>query len=65
MTSYQTKDKIEEKSLNFFLSIPRKPKKKVMLEGVKSRTFSDGNRKLFLTPASSLLFEMNRLSSGR
>ena len=51
--------------MNFFISIPKKNKKKVLLQGVKSITFNDGSRKLNITPASSLLFELNKLSTGR
>ena len=39
MLSNSNKESIENKNLSFFLSVPKKPKKKVMLKGVKSITF--------------------------
>lgn len=67
MTSHQhrSNDSSEGKNLNFFLSIPTKEKKKVLLKGVKAISFHDGERDLKITPASTLMFELSRMMTGR
>lgn len=39
MMTHQAKESSDSQNLGFFLNLPKKPKKKVMLEGVKSITF--------------------------
>jgi hypothetical protein len=48
--------------MSFFLREIEKPKIKEDLRGVKTYSYSHGNRHLKLTPASILLFEMNKLN---
>ena len=50
--------------MSFFLNRPKKQKKKMMLEGVKSIVIQDGERELKITPATSLLFELNKMMNG-
>lgn len=65
MISNQAKESSENKNLSFFLNIPKKPKKKVILEGVKSVTLTQGDKTVRVTPASSLLFSLNKMANGR
>ena len=51
--------------MSFFLREVEKPKKKHELKGIKTHSYHDGVRKLRLTSASILLFEMNRLNKEK
>jgi hypothetical protein len=51
--------------MSYFLRDVSKPKRKENLKGVKFYSYSDGNRKLKLTPASILLFELHKLSNEK
>ena len=52
-------------NMSYFLRDLTKPKRKERLEGVRTHSYSDGDRKLKLTNASILLFEMNKLNKER
>lgn len=52
-------------NMSFFLRDYKKPKKQQKLNGVKTFSYSDGNKKLRLTNASILLFEMNKLNKEK
>jgi hypothetical protein len=41
--SNQSKESTEKNNINFYKNIPKKMKKKVLLKGVRSINFSDGN----------------------
>ena len=45
--------------------VAEKPKKKVNLEGVRSYTFKNGNRRLSVTAATGLLFELHNMSDNK
>ena len=49
-------------NMAYFLREIEKPKRKEELKGVKTYSYKDGARKLRLTSASILLFEMNKLN---
>lgn len=68
MTSQQLGEKKNERNsndMNYFLKPIEKAKKKQLLKGVKHYSYKDGLRKLELTSASGLLFEMHKLSDER
>ena len=46
---------------NFFMVYKKAPKKKVMLEGIKQVKHMYKNQEIEITPASTLLFELNKL----
>lgn len=50
-------------NMSYFLREVEKPKRKEGLRGVRTYSYQDGARKLRLTSASILLFEMNKLSA--
>ena len=49
-------------NMSYFLRDLSKPKRKERLKGVRTVSYSDGERELRLTNASILLFEMNKLN---
>ena len=57
----------EKKSndMSYFLRPIEKPKKKVPLQGVRSYTFNNGDRKLSITAATGLLFELHNMSENK
>ncbi len=58
---------MEKKSndMSYFLRPVEKPKKKVPLQGVKSYVFKSGDRKLSITAATGLLFELHNMTENR
>lgn len=50
-------------NMSYFLREVEKPKRKEGLRGVRTYSYQDGARKLRLTSATILLFEMNKLST--
>ncbi len=50
-------------NMSYFLREIERPKRKEGLRGVRTYSYQDGARKLRLTSASILLFEMNKLST--
>jgi hypothetical protein len=61
----ESKSKSKANNMSYFLREVEKPKRKVELKGVRTCSYYDGERSLKLTPASILLFEMNRLSNHK
>jgi hypothetical protein len=57
-------ENVEKKSndMSYFLRPVEKPKKKVPLQGVKSYVFKNGDRKLSITAATGLLFELHNMN---
>lgn len=51
--------------MSYFLRPTDRPKKKVPLQGVKSYTFKNGDKKLLLTPATGLLFELRHMTDNK
>lgn len=51
--------------MSYFLRPIDKPKKKVPLQGVKSYTFKNGNKRLSLIPATGLLFELHNNTDNK
>lgn len=49
---------------NFIIHKVKRPKRKVMLKGIKSVSCMDGEEKIKVNPACKLLFELNKLSKG-
>lgn len=60
----QGENNVEKKSndMSYFLRPIEKPKKKVPLQGVKSYVFKNGDRKLSITAATGLLFELHNMT---
>ena len=60
----QGENNVEKKSndMSYFLRPIEKPKKKVPLQGVKSYVFKNGDRKLSITAATGLLFELHNMA---
>jgi hypothetical protein len=57
-------ENVEKKSndMSYFLRAVEKPKKKIPLQGVKSYVFKNGDRKLSITAATGLLFELHNMT---
>lgn len=52
-------------NMSFFLREVERPKRKEELKGVRTYSYKDGPRKLRLTSASILLFEMNKMNNDK
>lgn len=50
-------------NMSYFLREIEKPKRREDLKGVRTYSYKDGKRNLKLTPASILLFELNKLTN--
>lgn len=48
-----------------FYTYKEKPKKKIKLEGIKQIEMQHNNKTIKITPASSLLFELNNAHKGK
>jgi len=57
--------KSNSSDMSYFLRPIEKPKKKVHLQGVKSYTFKNGPKRLSVTAATGLLFELHNMSDNK
>lgn len=65
MLSDQMSGGDKKNQTGFFFMFKEKPKKKVRLEGIKQVSVIHQEKAINVTPASSLLFELNNLYRGR
>ena len=61
----ETKGQNTANNMSYFLREVEKPRRKQKLEGVRTYSYQHGDRKLRLTSASILLFELNKLSQEK